>query len=257
MKKNWYLMKNITLNFIWILTIVVSIFVFSSCSLDPVDKTYSKHTADDDYRRIKEISSIDSTDAVLLGKYMIEHGLVGAHVLELHATYKDILNEAKKEKEKYEIEKRKKGKNEIDVAKSHEVEKIRNLQKVLSVDFVKEKEVEPENNFIISRKLKKPAQAENKNSLSYNVLFKNVSSDTIQAFKGEINFYDIFQSEIKKVSFTSFRQIPPDSAIVQKFTINLDEVNKSGNIYYNLDKKSIKVEWLPDRLFFTNGNIIE
>src|ERR1700748_3702703 len=126
-------MKIINSSLIGIFTIIVSAFILTSCSLDPVDKTYNKHTSDDDYRRIKDISRIDSADIVLLGKYMVEHNLAGPQITELHATYKDILNEAKKEKERHEIEKRKKGKNEIDIAKSHEVEKIKNLKKVLFV----------------------------------------------------------------------------------------------------------------------------
>ena len=232
----------------------------TSCSLDPIDKTYSKHTADDDYRRIREISgSVDSADAVLLGKYMIDHGLVGSHVLELHATYKDILNEARKEKEKYEIAKRKKGKKEIDVAKSHEFEKIKNLKKVLFVDFVKQEELtsSEEEPKPVSKKGKKQGSPVNKNIITYEVMFKNVGNKDIRAFKGDLNFYDVFHTEIKKITFSSFQQINVGDSIVKKFVINLDDLNNGTNAYNDLKKDFIKVEWLPDRLIHTDDEIIE
>jgi hypothetical protein len=251
-------MKIINSNFIGIFTIILSIFALTSCSLDPVDKTYNRHTADDDYRRIKDISRIDSVDAVLLGKYMVEHNLAGPQVMELHATYKDILNEAKKEKERYEIEKRKKGKNEIDVAKSHEVEKIKNLKKVLFVDFVKQEEPSEELTVITPKKGKKTVVAPvNKNLIVYDVMFKNVGDKDIRAFKGDLNFYDIFHAEIKKITFSSFQQINVGDSIVQKFVINIDEVNKGTNTYNDLKKDFIKVEWLPDRLIHTDDEVIE
>jgi hypothetical protein len=262
MKKNWYLMKNIKSDFIWILMVVVSIVTLSSCSLDPVDKTYNKHTADDDYRRIREISSsIDSADAVLLGKYMIDHGLVGSHVLELHATYRDILDQAKKEKERYEIDRRKKGKNEMDIAKSHENEKIKNIRKVLLVDFVKKDTnlIEEDENTISLKKGKKAITPPpvNKNLIVYEVMFKNVSDKPIKAFKGDLLFFDSFHSEIKKITFTSFEEIPVEGSIVQKFTVNIDEVNKGGTLYNDLKRDVIKVDWIPDRLIHTDDTVIE
>ena len=259
MKKIGHIMKNINTGFIGVMTIVATVFVLSSCSLDPIDKTYSKHTADDDFRRIKEISHIDSNDVQLLGKFMIDKGLAGSHILETHATYKDILIEARKEKEKYEIEKRKKGKNEMDIAKSHENDKIRNIKKVLLVDFVKEAEPEQEqetNN--LSKKWKKaPAPVENKNVLVFHVLFKNIGQKDIQAFKGDINFYDIFHTDIKKINFTNFKTIAVGDSITQKFTINLDDLNKSTNTYNNLKKEFIYVDWVPDRLIFMDDSVIE
>ncbi len=250
-------MKIINSNFTGIFTIA-SFFVLTACSLDPIDKTYNKHTADDDYRRIKDISRIDSADAVLLGRYMVDHNLAGSQITELHATYKDILNEAKRDKERHEIEKRKKGKNEIDVAKSHEVEKIKNLKKVLFVDFVKQEEPSEDLTVIAPKKGKKTATAPvNKNLIVYDVMFKNVGEKDIRAFKGELNFYDIFHSEIKKITFSSFQQINVGDSIVQKFVINLDEVNKGPNTYNDLKKDFIKVEWLPDRLIHTDDEVIE
>ncbi len=252
-------MKTINTHFVWILMVAIAFSTLTSCSFDPVDKPYSKHTVDEDFARIREISRIDSGDVILLGKYMVDHNLVGSHILELHETYKDILIEARKEKEKHDIEKRKKGKNEIDIAKSHENEKMKTLKKVLLVDFVKEAEQdsEPDASTLISKKTKKNVVPENKNLITFHVLFKNIGDKDIQAFKGDINFYDIFHSDIKKITFTSFKEIAVGDSITQKFTINLDEINKSTNTYNNLKKDFIKVEWLPDRLIFTDDTVIE
>ncbi|HVD97793.1 MAG TPA: hypothetical protein VNB90_06275 [Cytophagaceae bacterium] len=239
---------------------VLSVFVLSSCSLDPIDKTYSKHTSDDDFRRIMEISRVDSADKVLLAEYMVHHQLVGPHVLELHDTYADILDKAKKEKEEYEKEKRKKGKvNEIDIARSHEIEKIKNLKKVLFVDFVREENIsslDEENE--IPKKGKKAAPPVNKNLISFDVMFKNISEkDTIRAFTGDLNFYDTFHAEIKKIRYTSFKKIPVGESVVQRFTLNLDEINNDNNLYSGLKKEDIKVEWLPERLIYVDDTVIE
>lgn len=250
-------MLNLNSERIGIWMIAATIVVLSSCSFDPIDKKYSKHTADDDFRRINEISNIDSLDKVLLAEYMVHHQLIGPHILELHDTYKDILNKAKREKEMYEIEKRKKGKNnEIDIAKSHEIEKIKNLKKVLYVDFVKQDEIVEETE-LTPKKGKKPTPPANKNIITFDVMFKNISDKDIRAFKGDINFYDTFHSEIKKVTYTSFREIPVGDSIVQKFVVDLNEVNTAGNTYNDLKKDNIKVEWLPDRLIHTDDTVIE
>ncbi len=241
------------------LTLLTAFFMLTSCSFDPIDKTYSKHSAEDDYKRIREISDIDTADAILLGKFMVEHGLAGPNILEFHATYKDILNEARLEKERNETElKRKKVQNnEIDVARSHEKEKIKQLQKILLVDFVKEEEQDEELEAILPKKGQKPAPVVNKNLISFDVMFKNISSKDIRAFKGYINFYDIFNSELKKITFTSLSEIPAGESIVQRFTLDLNEINKSNVAYKNLKKEDIKVEWLPERLIHTDNTVIE
>ncbi len=252
-------MNSIKHNFIGVLTVTAFVISLTSCSFDPIDKTYNKHTADDDYRRIREISNIDSIDLMLLEKYMIEHNLISPHVRESHATYLEILNEAKKEKEQYEIEKRKKGNKEIDIARSHEIEKIKNIKKVLFVDFVEQGEFN-EGDFLDVPKKSKNTSAtsqENKNVITYDVMFKNISSKDIKAFKGDINFYDIFHNEIKKVTFTSYKQISVGDSIVQRFIIDMAEVNKGVNKFKDLNKEFIKVEWLPDRLIHTDDEVIE
>jgi len=250
-------MKLIIFRPIGIVILLASIASYS-CSFDPIDKKYNKHTAEDDYRRIKEISSIDSSEAVLLGKFMVEHGLVGPQVLELHASYKDILLEARKEKERYEIEKKKKGKNEIDIARSHEFDKIKKLKKVLSVDFVKNDETEDQDTDIeVKSKSKKTTSTTDKNTITYEVMFKNISEKGIKGFKGEINFYDLFHSEIKKTNFTSFQEIAPGESIIQKFSIDLDAINTETTTFKSIQKEHIKVEWLPSRLIHTDDEVIE
>ena len=250
------IMKNIKIYYI--LTALFSAALLSSCSFDPIDKTYNKHTADDDYRRIREISDLDSADEILLGRYMIDHQLVGSHVMELHTTYSDILATAKKEQKIYEIEKRNRSNNKKDLAQFHENEKIKNLKKVLDVDFVKpDTLLENEDLLISPKKIKKPLPPVNKNIITYEVMFKNISDKGIKAFKGDINFYDSFHSEIKKVTFTNYNEIPVNGFIVQKFTINLDEVSKGNALYNNLNKDCIKVDWVPDRLIHSDDSVIE
>src|SRR5204862_8197271 len=49
-----------------------------------------------DFARIVKLNKIDSTEAYVMSHFMVEHDLIGSQVLELNATYRDILVESKK-----------------------------------------------------------------------------------------------------------------------------------------------------------------
>ena len=77
------------------LVIVAVILTANSCK-SPLDKEFNRETAEADFARIVKMGKIDSAEAYIMSHFMVEHELIGAQVLELDATYADILEESKK-----------------------------------------------------------------------------------------------------------------------------------------------------------------
>ncbi|MCU0428558.1 MAG: hypothetical protein MUF42_01175 [Cytophagaceae bacterium] len=237
-----------------------SIFLLSSCS-NPLDKEYHRHTAEDDYRRIVEMEKLDSTQTRLLAKFMVEHGLIGSHILEYHATYRDILNQAIKEDEQKRIE-AEKNKVQKNYAQLHTLDKLRNLSKSLKVTIIENEilEVLPEEEEPKAKskaKAKKPEVAIDKNTLTYKVAFINISQKPIKAFKGDVIFVDLFQSKVKGLTLSNFEGIGVGDTLLQVIKLNLNEASSSSSISTGLKREFIKPEWHPERLIFTDGQIIE
>ncbi|MCS6823323.1 MAG: hypothetical protein NZ529_03445 [Cytophagaceae bacterium] len=231
--------------------IIVATTVLFSCT-NPVDKRYSKSTAEDDYRRIKELKKLDSADLQLLAHFMVEKGLVGAHILEMHATYRDILEEAKRQRENQNKERNKKN-LETNFAIKHEREKIEKINNALKI-VLKKEDIDT---IETKKKNKKNEKLAPKNIVQYKVYFINVQEKPIKAFKGDIIFNDLFYTELKRYTITSFVTLNPSDTITHTIRLNLDEANTSDKTFIGLKPSMLKPNWIPDRLIFTDNSIIE
>jgi hypothetical protein len=230
-------------------------FMASSCS--PLDKEYHRHTAEDDYRRIVEMEKLDTNDTKLMAKYMVERGLIAPHVLEYHATYRHILEEAKKEEERHRIEQTK-AKHERDFAQMHTKDKLQNLSKALKVTILENEIPLPEPDPKAKGKAKKEkAEPTDKNILNYRIGFINVGEKEIKAFKGEIAFIDLFQTKVKGITFSNFQNVAPGDTLIQNVKVNLNEINNSTSLSPGITREDLKPEWHPERLIYIDGQIIE
>jgi hypothetical protein len=241
-------------SFILFGAIAVSSLLFSSCS-NPLDKEYHRHTAEDDYRRIVEMEKLDSAETKLLAKFMVEHGLIGSHVLEYHATYRHILDEAKKAEENKKIE-QEKAQKKNDYA-MHTLDKLKNLSKSLKVtilDNPMEEETEEDPKAKTKGKKTEPID---KNILSYRIAFINIGTKDIKAFKGEVMFVDLFQAKVRGITISNFQGLAVADTIEQVVKVNLNEVNTSSTLSLGLNREFIKPEWHPERIIYKDGQIIE
>ncbi|MDX2195398.1 MAG: hypothetical protein NW207_03185 [Cytophagales bacterium] len=227
-----------TKELILIFTVAFSLSLMS-CR-DVLKSPYSKKTAEGDLERIKAISQLDSAEFKLLTDFMLTKGLIDADLLYVDTDYRDLLEKAKANKEKTDKAKEiaQKMRDNKDQFVSHHADTLNNFIKML-----------PEKSSI--RK-----DWSNKNAVFYTMVFSNISTKTIRAFKGKFTFYDIFHTELKTMALSYNDTIPPGKEVV--YTSNLDFNDVTANtIYMTKDYSDIKVGWNPDKILFTDGEYVE
>lgn len=150
-----------------------------SCS-SPLDKKFSEETSEKDIKEIK--SELDSTELMLLAGSMIRLQMTGEKLEEM--TYREILNNGKEwkvEQEKIEAEQ----KALAEKAKKEEEARIKKLTESV----------------LVSCYSKSFAEYDYQEYIKFKFVIQNKSDKGIRAVKGSISFTNLFDDEIKSLSF--------------------------------------------------------
>jgi hypothetical protein len=227
-------MKNLSILKI-IFLISLSAFMFS-CS-DVLDNTYSKKTAEGDLERIMAIRRLDSTDYTLMTNYMLKQGLIEPDLMHIDQTYKQLLETARRDKMSSErMDKKLKGNKG-----QFQMDQLDHLYDALIML--------PEQSTI--RK-----DWSNRSAFFYKMVFVNPSNKAIRAFKGKFTFYDLFDTELKSISFTYNDTIPPLDTLIYDANIEFGNLN-ANSIYFTKNYSDLKVIWRPTKVLYTDGTFAE
>lgn len=213
--------------------------LLASCS-DVLNNTYSKKTAEGDLERILAIKRLDTSDYELLTNYMLENGLIDPDLKHIDQSYAEILEIAKKDKEKKETDKVNQN-------------KIKGNKK----QFVSDHQ-----DHLHSALLMVPEKSEirkdwsNKNTFFYKMVFVNPGYKTVRAFRGKFTFYDLFDTELKSINLTFNDSIQSLDTIRYTAPIDLNHLN-NHTIYVTSDYKDLKVVWQPTKILFADGTTLE
>lgn len=221
-----------------LLVVVLSSSLFS-CT-DVLENSYSKKSAEGDLERIKAIGHLDSAEYYLLTDYMLKKGLIEPDLIYIHETYKKILETAKKEKVLSDM-KLAADKKRKDYKGQFQMDQLDHLYDALIML--------PEESTI--RK-----DWSNRNAFFYKMVFVNPSEKPIRAFKGKFTFYDLFDTEIKSITFTYNDSIPARDTLIYNANIDLSQTS-NNNIYYTKDFSDIKVIWKPSKIIYIDGTAVE
>lgn len=192
------------------------IFSILSCS-NPLDKEFNRETAEADFTRLVKLGKIDSSDASIMAHFMVEHDLIGAQVLEIGATYRDILQESKS----FWTESGKLTKKESKVASS-------------SVTI----EATPD--------LKKIEQSAWSTSLPYQLSIKNTSGKKIEALKGRFIFVDAFGEPLHEVEYKYLNPIAPDQTVEQPINFRITNILSPNKIVQFNNTNPFVIRWQAD-----------
>jgi hypothetical protein len=203
--------------------------IIVSCS-DPLDKPFNRETAEADFARIVKLNMIDSSETSIMSHFMVEHDLIGAQVLELGATYGDILNEAKE----FWVKSGGKKKGEMDNADKSSAN-VDGLLKDLKFSLQPTPTV---------------LQSEWSHGIKYHIIMENTSGKGIRAVKGNFVFYDAFGEQVYTIEFKYLDAIEPSEKIEKDITLRIQ--NAAGpQLLLEFGKTNpFTVKWEPSGILF-------
>ncbi|MFZ9982408.1 MAG: hypothetical protein ACO3FI_10290 [Cyclobacteriaceae bacterium] len=205
--------------------LLIVTFLITSCS-NPLDKQFNRETAEADFTRIVRLGKIDSTEAQIMGQYMVERELIGTQILEIGATYRDILNEAKKSFGEST------GKPDNNSEPGNYEELNSTLKVVLSY-------------------INEPIAISNwSKQMRYHLSAENISGKRIGAFKGRIAFYDAFNEKAYHINYKYLDPVEPGERIEKDIQIRMENVPVPRQILEFSKVNPFTVKWEPENIIF-------
>lgn len=202
-----------------------------SCS-NPLDKEYNEETVEKDFKRIVELGKIDSTDEKVMSEFMIKNGLINPSVMELGASYRDILEQAKKTKERE--------------LKDAEADFEANASKKITLEIKKSLYMDFEDTSIALRGT----------LLTCSLAVRNIGKKNIKAFKALITVKDIFGKEYRSSKITYYKPIIRGEIIEEIFAVDLQPSKSEGYTVFS-DTSYFKLGWQPLSIMFDDNSILE
>ncbi len=217
-------------NFLLLLTLFFVLGLFVSCN-SPMDKTYNAATYQPDIDAIRQSNKVSEEDIELLTKYMVVSKLAGNDLQG--KTYAEILTKIK--------EIRKANGDESSQAQMEKESKRERFSALLSVKLL-------EKNFV---------KIDNKDCLSYTVVFNNTSSKNIKMIVGSISMNDLLDREIKKIDILLDENLKANSSLQKNFTFEYNHANENDKRIRTKEPVDMRVLWNPEKIVFQDGHIAE
>jgi len=214
---------------------LLPLLLFVACK-SPLDKEFDREKAEADFTRIVKVKALDSAEAKVMAHFMVEHDLIGAQVLEIGSTYRDILTEA-----------------QIYWDKTHGTAVTENSQ---VLDSSKLEEL----NGLIDLHLQATenvTQSPWSHSLEYNTSLSNLSDKTIKAIKGKIEFYDVFGEKQHEVDFRYLDPLAPSQKIDDKISFRFKNEITTEKVVQYKTTNPFTVVWVPLSVVFEDGSKVE
>jgi len=138
-------------------------------------------------------------------------------------------------------------------------------QKALAEKAKKEEEEEEEEarikklteSVIVSCFEKSFAEYDYQEYITYKFVIQNKSEKEIRAVKGSISFTNLFDDEIKSLSFLYDQPIGSEKEVNWNAQTDYNQFMDDDVSLKNKDLKDIKVVWKPEKIIFADGTILE
>jgi hypothetical protein len=197
----------------------------TSCS-NPLDKPFNRETAEADFTRIIRLGKIDSSEAEVMGQFMVDRDLIGSQILEIGATYRDILNQAKKTSGEFSTDSDK-------VENAARSEELTSALKVI-LTYINEP-------IAVSSWSKQ---------MRYHISVENISGKEISAFKGKIAFYDTFNEKAYQIDYKYLDPVEPGERIEKDIQVRIENIPAPRQIVEFAKTNPFSVKWEPENIIF-------
>jgi len=209
--------------------------LFMSCN-SPLDKKFNEETAKEDLEAIE--SKLDTAEFQLLAGSMLRLKLQEKELENM--TYSEILEDGKewkKEQEKIEAEQQ----ALAEKAAKEEAERIKRLNQSVMVSCYQ----------------KGFSEGDYEDYITYKFVIQNKSDKNVRAVKGDITFTNLFDDEIKSLSFVYDQPIPAGQEVNWNATTDYNRFMDEDQALKNKDLKDLKVIWKPEKIIFEDGTTLE
>ena len=215
--------------------IILSSILVVACS-SPLDKKYSEDTIQEDAKELR--SELDSSDVNLLMGSIFRLTMQQEDLTQM--TYGEILENGKAWKaEQDRIQAEQKALQEK--AAREEAERVARLQNAVMVTCFK----------------KGFTEVNYQDYITYGFAIQNKSDQDIRAVKGEIMFTDLFDDEIKTLSFTYDQPIKAGATAHWNATTDYNQFMDDDVRLKNKELKDLKIVWKPIKVIFQDGSTLE
>jgi hypothetical protein len=210
-------------------SLATATLLLGACS-NPLDKKFDRETAEADFARIVKLNKIDSSEAYIMSHFMVEHDLIGAQVLELNASYRDILNESKSFWDQSHSTEA-----GADKAKA-KAAGVESLSKDLKVSIL------PLENSV--------QQSEWSHGIKYHLIMENASGKTIKAIKGNFAFYDAFGDKVYAIEYKYLDALGANEKVEKDVTLRIQNAAGPQLMLEYGKTNPFTVKWEPVSLVF-------
>jgi hypothetical protein len=210
-------------------SLATATLLLGACS-NPLDKKFDRETAEADFARIVKLNKIDSSEAYIMSHFMVEHDLIGAQVLELNASYRDILNEAQSFWDQSH-----KADAGADKAKANAAG-VESLSKDLNVSIL------PVENSV--------QQSEWSHGIQYHLIMENTAGKTIKAIKGNFAFYDAFGDQVYAIEYKYLDALEAKEKVEKDVTLRIQNTAGPQLMLEYGKTNPFTVKWEPVSLIF-------
>jgi len=217
------------------LFLIILIGILWSCS-SPLDNKFSGETSE---KNIKEITSkLDSTELMLLVGSMLRLQMTGEKIEEM--TYREILENGRKWKTQQE--------------------QIEADQKAFAEKAKKEKEARIKK-FAESIRVtcfeKSFADNNSQKHITYKFIIQNKSDKDIRAMNGFISFTDLYDDEIKSLSFVYDHPIEAGNKVIWNAQTDFYKFIDDDVALKDKALSNLKVVCKPQKIIFDDGTILD
>ncbi len=204
-------------------------FLFS-CN-NPLSKTYSIKTYDEDMQVIRESKKISYEDEELLSKYIVVSQLAGNDLQG--KSYEEILDKIK--------EIRKANSNDSDQKEMEQEAKRERMSGVLAVTLTD----------------KKFFTKNNKDWITYTVTLHNISDQKINIVIGKLSINDLIDRQIKQIEVLLDEELNKNAVAKKIYTIPYNSGDENDKVIRLKEITDLRIKWNPEKIIFTNGQVMQ
>ena len=202
------------------------LFILCSCN-NPLHRTYSPSTYEEDMQAIRKSNKISDEDLQNLARFIVLANLSGNDITG--KSYDDILDKIKSFQQ-----------NNDQLNNKNELEKE-----------ARRKRLSP---FLeVSLQKKDFLKKGNKQVLQFTIGFKNTSQQKIKTVTGNFVINDLLEKPIKTISILLDESILPGGTLTKIYTVDYNDGNENDRRMRAKDIFDIRTVWDPEKIIFEKG----
>lgn len=182
-------------------------------------------------RQIRESGKMDEEDILMLTHFIIISKVNGND--PEGKTYDEIFISMKDLREKTRSSK--------DQMKNIAVIKQLHLNPLLKVQLIK----------------KEFSKLKNQEIMIYTISFENLTKNNIRTVIGKFSFQDILEKEREHLDILFNTGLKGGYSITKSFSVKYDPLNDQDTWMRNKPLSDIKVEWIPDKIIYSDGKLFQ